>query len=153
MSAAPLLSVYCDGSAHGRAGLPGGWAFAVVLSQQLLLEGSGGERITTSNAMELQAVLQGLEAVRVGGWYREHPVELVSDSRVALEVASGLHVPVHLEALVRSVREVFLEVGARTRWIRGHSGEAWNDRVDALAHEAKQALVPMRVRRKQLRRG
>jgi len=147
-----LLSIYCDGSSHGISGRPGGWAFAVVRQEALLLEGSGGERRSTSNAMELHAVLHGLEAVEARGWHREQAVELVSDSRVALEAAAGLYVPAHLESLAGAVREAFLRVGARTRWIRGHSGDPWNEWVDALAHQAKQALVPLRVRRKQAQR-
>ncbi|MBL9037329.1 MAG: hypothetical protein JNG84_02335 [Archangium sp.] len=141
-----MLSVYTDGSAHERACLPGGWAFAVVRADELLAERCGGERSTTNNVMELHAALAGLREVQARGWHVGETVELVSDSRVTLDVAAGVWRARRDVELSEAVRAAFLALGAQARWVRGHSDDRWNDYVDGLAHEAKQALVPERVK-------
>jgi ribonuclease HI len=147
------LRIYCDGSADERSGRPGGWAFLIVREGKVLLSGSGGERSTTNNVMELQAALSGLEAVRERKWHDGERVELVSDSRVTLDAASGAQLPrKHLE-LAHRVFQASADVSAQPRWIRGHSGDTWNEAVDALAHEARWALVPEKAKRRAARRS
>lgn len=148
----PIISIYSDGSSHGEAGRSGGWAFAVVQDGTCLLEGSGADAATTNNVMELQAALAGLMAVIARGWHLDTTVELVSDSRLALDVARGAHLPTVDFALAQTLRAACEQAGARTRWVRGHSGDVWNDRVDVLAHDAKQTLVPDKVKKKAERR-
>ena len=132
-----LLQVHCDGSGEARVGQPGGWAFVVVRDDQVLAEGSGRAAVTTSLVMELKAALHGLRAVVAHGWHRDHLVELISDSSIALEVAAGKFVPKTQAALAHDLREAAIAADARTRWVRGHSGVSWNERVDAAAEAAK----------------
>jgi ribonuclease HI len=146
-----VLSIFCDGSSHSRGGLPGGWAFIVVKDERALVARSGGEKSTTNNVMELRAALFGLREVIARGGGEE--VELVSDSRFTLDIANGSYLPTRHLAEARELRAAAIEAGARTRWVRGHSGDAWNEKVDALAHEAKQAFVPARVKKKAERRA
>ena len=146
-----MLSIFCDGSSHSRGGLPGGWAFILVEEDQALVTRSGGEKSTTNNRMELRAALLGLREVISRGGAGE--VELVSDSRFTLDIANGSYLPTRYLAEARALRAAALEAKAKTRWVRGHSGDRWNERVDALAHEAKQALVPARVKKKAERRA
>ncbi len=133
-----LLEVHCDGSGEARAGRPGGWAYVVVRNGEVLAEGSGGAKVTTSLVMELEAALAGLRAVVERGWHRGHVVELISDSSIALEVAAGRFVPKAHEKQAEALRELALTADAKTRWVRGHSGSRWNERVDAVAEEAKE---------------
>ncbi len=86
----PVL-VYCDGSAHDVPGLPGGWAFLVVQGERERLRGSGGAKSATSTQMELRAALEGLRALGLRGLLRS--VELVSDCRLTVDVASGAPLP------------------------------------------------------------
>jgi ribonuclease HI len=144
------VRVYCDGSAHDVPGLPGGWAFLVVQGERERLRGSGGAKSATSTQMELRAALEGLRALGLRGLLRS--VELVSDCRLTVDVASGAPLPHREHDLAVELRDVCQKLGVRARWIRGHAGEVWNERVDALAHEAKQAFVPERVKRKQRQR-
>lgn len=125
------LLVYCDGSSTERSGRAGGWAFVLVRDGIELCTGSGGAKATTNNLMELEAARAGLSAARELRLEGE-AIELVTDSRYVLE---------HLG-----------EQGVGARWVRGHSGERWNERADALAHEAKQAFVPAKVKRRLARR-
>ena len=146
-----MLSIFCDGSSHSRGGLPGGWAFIVVKDDRALVTRSGGHKSTTNNLMELQAALLGLEEVIVRGSVDD--VELVSDSRFTLDIANGSSLPGKHLTQARALRAAALRANANTRWVRGHSGDTWNEKVDALAHEAKQKFVPARVKRKAERRA
>ena len=53
-----MYTVYTDGSCLGNPG-PGGWAFIAIKNNKKLTV-SGGERFTTNNKMELQAVIEAL---------------------------------------------------------------------------------------------
>lgn len=132
-----LLELYCDGSAEERVGKPGGWAFLVVRSEEVLLTKNGGSPSTTSLVMELEAALAGLREVVARGWHLVNSVELICDSSIALDVAAGRFMPKRHEALAKALREMAVEARASTRWVRAHSGHRWNEVVDALAHEAK----------------
>ena len=147
-----MISLYCDGSAHELPNRPGGWAFAIVVDGVCEATGSGGHRRTTSSRMELQAAREGLQAVLAHPSWRGRPLELVSDSRVALEVAAGTLPPTKDAALCEAVRALALTTGATPRWVRGHSGVEWNEVVDGLAREAMQARVPAKARRRAERR-
>lgn len=135
-----VLEVYCDGSAEERVGKPGGWAFVVVRSEEVLASRSGGAAATTSLVMELEGALAGLREVVARGWHREHRVELISDSSIALEVADGRFVPRKFGALAAALRAVAVEARAGTRWVRAHSGHRWNEWVDAAARAAKRGV-------------
>ena len=51
--------IFCDGACSGNPG-PGGWAAIVATPEGLVRELGGGNRQTTNNQMELQAVIEGL---------------------------------------------------------------------------------------------
>jgi ribonuclease HI len=131
-----MLSVYSDGSSTDRSGRAGGWAYVVVRDGTVLCEGTGGARATNGNAMELEAARAGVQAAIAERSLGE-AIELVTDSQVALE----------------ALREECASEKISLRWVRGHSGDAWNERVDALASAAKQAFIPARVLRKSAARA
>jgi ribonuclease HI len=141
-----VLEVYTDGSAEERVGKPGGWAFVVVRSEEVLLTSNGGSKSTTSLVMELEAALAGLRAVVSRGWHLVNVVELISDSSIALDIAAGRFMPKKHVELATRLRETAREAKASTRWVRAHSGHRWNEVVDVLAHEAKRR-VPVRPER------
>ena len=137
-----MLEVYTDGSAEERVGKPGGWAFVVVRSEEVLLTSNGGAPSTTSLVMELEAALAGLRAVVTRGWHLVNVIELISDSSIALDIAAGRFMPRKHVALATSLRETARDARANTRWVRAHSGHRWNEVVDALAREAKRRVSP-----------
>ncbi len=130
-----VLRIYCDGAGAARAGLPGGWAFVVVRDGIALAWKSGGARATTNNRMELRAALCGLREVVARGF--EGAVELVSDSRFTLDIARGAYLPKVDLAQAKTLRAAAIAVNATTRWVRGHSGDPWNEQADAMAAEAR----------------
>jgi ribonuclease HI len=146
---APEVVLYTDGGCSGNPG-PGGWAYILVHpATGKTVEQSGGEPETTNNRMELQAVVEGLTALK-----RPTIVELQTDS---VYVGKGLSewMPKWKAAGWRrrennSWKEVknvdlwqqldVLNQKHTVRYVRvaGHSGHPENDRCDELAVAAYQ---------------
>ncbi|NIR29279.1 MAG: ribonuclease HI [Gammaproteobacteria bacterium] len=137
-----VVEIYTDGACRGNPG-PGGWgALLRYRGKERTL--SGGERETTNNRMELTAAIEALEALK-----RPCRVRLVTDSgylkngisrwmanwkRRDWKTADGKGV---------KNRDLWERLDAATHrhrvewvWVRGHSGHAENERVDALARAA-----------------
>jgi len=134
-----VLEVHCDGSAEERVGRPGGWAFVIVRDDEVLCERDGSASKTTSLVMELEAARSALDEVVEQRWHFTHRVVLISDCRVALEVAAGTFTPrpAKYAALSSALREVAVTSGAVTKWVRAHAGHRWNEHVDASAKAAR----------------
>ena len=139
LSGQRVLELYCDGSAEAKVGTRGGWAFLIVRDDEVLISRSGSASKTTCLVMEFVAARSALELVVKRRWHTQHVVELISDSSIALDVAAGRFMPKRHGTVATALREVALEAGARTRWVRAHSGHRWNEAVDALARKAKHA--------------
>ncbi len=137
------LVVYTDGACKGNPG-PGGWAWAVAPTGEPWE--AGGEPRTTNQRMEITAVLRALEAVPVGT-----PVEVVSDSTYVVHCfrdrwwqswqrngwRNAKRQPVANRDLWEPLVERYLAHGRPPmRWVKGHSGDPFNDRVDQLAVRA-----------------
>ena len=142
------MNVYTDGACSGNPG-PGGWA-ALLIDDGLERVVSGAEAQTTNQRMELTAAIEGLAAVS-----DRRTVHLYTDSSYVMNCfrdrwwarweANGW-----LGAAKQSIanRDLWERLIAETRrldvvWhkVKGHSGDALNDRVDALARGAIALLV------------
>ncbi|MGH9044834.1 MAG: ribonuclease H family protein [Acidimicrobiales bacterium] len=140
--------VYTDGSCLGNPG-PGGWAWAVPDGAFA----SGGDPSTTNQRMELRAVL---EAVVTLGNPSGSPLVVVSDSNYVVKcfqdrwwqgwVRRGWRNSAGKPVANRDLWEPLLGVVSGSvrpisfRWVKGHSGERWNDFVDELAVSAAIAV-------------
>jgi|GEM_PF-665879 len=135
----PGATLFTDGACSGNPG-PGGWA-CLIRSAEGELELSGGETATTNNRMEMLAALRGLEELS-----EPSRVELWTDSQYLRNgITSWIHgwmrkgwrtssgEPVKNEDLWRALwdQTQFHEVD--WRWVRGHAGNADNERCDRLA--------------------
>jgi ribonuclease HI len=136
------VQIYTDGACKGNPG-PGGWG-VLLMGGGHTKELFGGEKNTTNNRMELMAVIQALESLK-----RPCAVTLFLDSQYVLKgitewlpgwKAKGWRTaskqPVknqelwqRLDALIASSGHVI-----DWRWVRGHNGDAGNERADALAN-------------------
>jgi ribonuclease HI len=136
------VEIYTDGACKGNPG-PGGWG-VLMRSGSTQKELYGGERSTTNNRMELMAVIQALEALK-----RPCAVTLYLDSQYVLKgitewlpgwKAKGWKTaskqPVKNAELWRRLDELVQQGGHEIdwRWVRGHNGDAGNERADALAN-------------------
>ena len=151
-ASAAEVHLYTDGACSGNPG-PGGWAFILHHpASEKKLEGSGAERETTNNRMEMLAVIRGLEALR-----RATTVHLVTDSQY---VAKGLKewlpkwkangwrrrekdrwVEIKNEDLWRRLDQLAGKHRLSIEHVRGHTGHAENERCDTLAVAAYQKYL------------
>lgn len=142
-----MISIYSDGASGAKGGKPGGWAFVIVRDGEQVLGCSyGGDPVTTNNVMELTGAIEGLKAATkmraTGLIYNDEVVELVSDSQYVLGLAGGSWNPTKNLELAKQVTELTSALEARTRWVRGHTGEVWNTRADSLAGKGKDECSP-----------
>lgn len=134
------LVVYTDGACSGNPG-PGGWAWAIPQGR----DGRGSQAHTTNQRMEILAVL---EALRELGPTHAGPIVIVSDSTYVVNcfrdswwvgwLARGWKNSAKQPVANRDLWEPLIDLvrargNVRFRWVRGHSGDPMNDRVDALA--------------------
>ncbi len=130
--------VYTDGACRGNPG-PGGWAWVVPNGQSA----SGGAPQTTNQRMELNAVLEAVRSV-------EGPLEVFSDSTYVVNCfrdrwwegwirrgwRNSQKKPVANRDLWEPLIELVLAREIEFVWVKGHSGNRWNDEADRLATEA-----------------
>ena len=134
--------IYTDGACSGNPG-PGGWG-AVLKYGEHRRELFGGEKNTTNNRMELTAVIESLSALK-----EPCIVELYSDSKYIIDaVTKGWAVRWRDNGWKRNKKEAALNPDlwqkllellelhqVNWHWVKGHAGEAENERCDFLAVE------------------
>ena len=131
--------VYTDGACSGNPG-PGGWAWVVPDGAFA----SGADPHTTNQRMEIEAATEALYAI-------DGPVTVVSDSTYVVHCfnnkwyvgwkakgwKNSKKEDVANQDLWRPLIDHVLDRGNVTwQWVKGHSGDEWNDVADRLAVEA-----------------
>lgn len=133
------ITIYTDGASRGNPG-PGGYG-TVLLAGPYRKELSEGFRKTTNNRMELLAVIKGLESLKKEG----SEVLVISDSKYVVDAISKGWVWGWIkkgfkgkknEDLWRRFVEVYKKHKIDFRWVKGHAGNAENERCDQLAVQA-----------------
>lgn len=129
-----LVRIWTDGSCLGNPG-PGGWGALLTFGEHER-ELSGGEAATTNNRMELMAAIEALASLK-----RPCRVELWSDSKYVIDgITSWIHgwkkrgwKKVKNRDLWERLDEARAPHDIEWKWVKGHSGDANNERVDQLA--------------------
>ncbi len=137
------VEVWTDGGCRPNPG-PGGWA-AILRSGAAERELSGAEAATTNNRMELTAAIEALEALKrpcrvllhtdseylrngisrwIHGWVRNNWRNAARDPVANMEL---------WQRLLAAAKPHQVE----WKWVRGHAGDAMNERADRLATEAR----------------
>lgn len=137
----PEVIIYTDGACKGNPG-PGGWG-VLMIAGEYRRELCGGERLTTNNRMELTAAIEALRALK-----RRSRVRLITDSSYVKQgIETWIHgwkrngwrtsdkKPVKNADLWQALDELNAGHEVQWRWVKGHSGEAGNERADALSNE------------------
>lgn len=135
----PRVIIYSDGGCRPNPGT-GGWG-AVLLFEIEQKELSGGEKNSTNNRMELTAVITALDSLD-----QPYHVELYTDSnyvkkgitewlegwiRKNWRTATGQ--PVQNQDLWERLQNAIERHTISWKWVKGHAGNTYNERVDQLA--------------------
>lgn len=134
------VSIWTDGACKGNPGL-GGWGALLVYGKHRK-ELYGGEANTTNNRMEILAVIQALEILK-----ERCRVHLYTDSQYVqkgmTEWISGwkqrgwrtaAKKPVKNADLWQRLDELCHQHELHWHWVKGHAGDAGNERADELAN-------------------
>lgn len=122
------LTIYTDGSCSPNPG-KGGWAFVFIKNNREWCV-SGGEKKTTNNKMELTAVIRALEFNS-----EEINFKIYSDSRYVINCAKGEWRKLKNVKLWEEYGVVSKNKNIEWVWVKGHSGDRYNDLVDELAKQ------------------
>ena len=139
MTSLKQIQIHTDGACLGNPG-PGGWA-ALLRYGQREKELVGGEAQTTNNRMELMAAIRALEALTEpcdvvlhtdSQYVRKGITEWMANwLRRNWRTAAGA--PVKNQDLWQRLHEAAGRHRVDWRWVKGHSGDPDNERVDLLA--------------------
>ena len=140
------VEIWTDGGCKPNPG-PGGWS-AILKFRGTIRELSGAAAETTNNRMELTAAAEALEALT-----RPCAIALHTDSEYLRNGITRWHTswvrknwrnaagePVKNMDLWRRVLDAAQPHVIEWRWVKGHSGNAMNDRADQLATAARERL-------------
>lgn len=141
------VEIFTDGACSGNPG-PGGWG-AILRSKGIEKELSGGEKDTTNNRMEMMAVIAALEALT-----QACNVTVTTDSQYVMKgmmewlpswkkrnwKTAGKK-PVKNVDLWQRMEKAASQHSLEWEWVRGHQGHIENERADALAVAAREAIV------------
>lgn len=141
------VTIYTDGGADPNPGV-GGWAALLrAAGHEKIL--SGNEKWTTNNRMELTAAVSALRALK-----KPTKVEFYTDSKY---LSKGITEwmerwnkagwkrkgkPIPNDDLWKELWALSSQHEIEWHWVRGHSGDKLNERVDRLARAAREEIAP-----------
>ena len=142
----PEIHIYTDGSALGNPG-PGGYGIIIEwVGKEYMKEFSRGFKYTTNNRMELLAIIEALEMLKLS------PMDVLvfSDSKYVIEAIEKKWIfswqKKHFKGKKNpDLWKRFLEINAqhkvRFQWIKGHNNHPQNERCDYLAVQAAKNMA------------
>lgn len=138
------MEIYTDGGCIENPGGIGAWAFVVVADGQVIHKASGAELETTNNRTELMGIIMACE------WANQNrhgfPITIRTDSDLC--VKCGDRIWKRKSNLDLWVRFNYARKDHHSlKWIKGHSGDRWNDMADAMCKSEMRALYGWRETR------
>ncbi|MCH9764154.1 MAG: ribonuclease HI [Gammaproteobacteria bacterium] len=149
------VEIYTDGACRGNPG-PGGWGVLLrYKNKEKTL--SGGAAHTTNNRMELQAAIEGLNALS-----KACTVDLYTDSNYLRQGMmtwlaqwkkkgwkNSKKEAVKNEDLWKTLDALSVKHTIQWHWVKGHSGHPENERADVLATTAIDTFLAHEARTKE----
>ncbi|MDR1143484.1 MAG: ribonuclease HI [Spirochaetaceae bacterium] len=153
------FDIYTDGGCSGNPG-PGGWAYIMVKKtvqgDTVITEARGGEKNTTNNRMELRAVISALKTMeklaRSGQTIPRKAVVHTDSQYVQKGITEWIRVwkqnnwrtsdkkPVKNQDLWTELDTLAGRLALSWEWVKGHSGNHYNERCDAMTRQAIASL-------------
>ena len=142
------VNIHTDGSCHGNPG-PGGWAAVILTPAGGNLTLRDGEPRTTNNRMELTAVIRALKALENMPWTNSEDIVVHTDSKYVCDAfqqnwiwnwqrngwRTAKKQPVLNQDLWEELIPLAGQHGVAWEWVKGHSGDHWNELCDQIANE------------------
>jgi len=140
------VEAHTDGACLGNPG-PGGWA-ALLRWRGQERELVGAEAQTTNNRMELMGAIAALEALRepcdvmlqTDSQYVRQGITEWMPNWVRRNWRTAAGEPVKNRDLWERLHAATLQHRIEWRWVKGHSGDPDNERVDLLSRNAAFAI-------------
>lgn len=128
------MNIYTDGSCIPNPG-KGGWAFIAVCENEDIISYDGKAQ-TTNNEMEMTAVIKALKYFKT-----ETKFKFFTDSQYVINCATGkwkrkMNLPLW-EKYEKYAKGKTIEFV----WVKGHSGNEYNGKVDRLANRGREEYV------------
>ncbi len=136
------IEIYTDGACSGNPG-KGGWG-AVLLYREHKKEISGFQAEATNNQMELMAVIEALKIVK-----KSLQIIIHTDSKYVQDGITkwilnwkkngwktAKKAPVKNDTLWKELDSLALQHQITWKWVKGHSGNKYNNIADQLAVDA-----------------
>ncbi len=143
------IEIYTDGGCLGNPG-PGGWAYVLHADGKFLQEKNGSIRDTTNNRMELQAVIEALNACKD---FQAQRIVINTDSQY---VKNGItnwikkwkingwrtagKDPVKNKEYWTVLDTLNNQLPVTWNWVKGHAGIENNERCDQLVRQAMEEI-------------
>lgn len=140
------IQIYTDGACLGNPG-KGGWG-AILIYKEHQKKIFGGEKETTNNRMEIQAVIEALKALK-----KSSKIIIYTDSTyvkdgitkwISAWKKNGWRTanrkPVKNSDLWQLLESETIKHQIEWIWVKGHSGNHFNEIVDKLAREGAESI-------------
>ena len=149
------LKIFTDGGCSGNPG-PGGWAYVMVLETfqgaKIIAQDKGVERDTTNNRMEISAVIAALRALKKMDDVPRQVTVYTDSQYVQRGITEWISIwkrnswrtsdktPVKNQDLWKTLDSLAGEFPIAWKWVRGHSGNEYNERCDRMTQAAIASL-------------
>ena len=156
------IIIYTDGAARGNPG-PAGWGAVFLLGGKIFFEMGGRADYATNNQMELIAAIEGLKYLKQKNIQATpvYKVEIFADSKYVIfgstewiqnwmknSWRNAANKPVLNQELWEELYKLTQKFKPQWHYVKGHSGDKWNDRVDEIATSfADDAPVKLRSKK------
>lgn len=140
------ITIYTDGAARGNPG-PGGYGI-VMLSGEYSKKFNKGFRKTTNNRMELLAIVEALKKLK----FENCDITIYSDSKYVIDAVEKkwLDSWIKTDFKKKKNKDIWLEYhkvaqkhNIKFVWVKGHSGNKYNEICDQLAVKASYNPEPL----------
>lgn len=146
-----MINIATDGACKGNPG-PGGWGVAIFNEDTYVGGLYDGSIETTNNRMELRAFIAACTAIDENGYLNDEDITIYIDSMYVLKGATEWlrgwrqkdYKGVKNSDLWREVadlRHIWNCGSVELKWVKGHSGDLYNEKADELANEGYRAAL------------